>query len=54
MKSMALYDERMAFYEAKTTCFAVVETSLIDRASRAYRLKVACLSHADAIGTDGK
>ena len=43
MKSMALYGERKAFYDTKTTCFAVVETSLIDRASRAYRLKVACL-----------
>ena len=39
MKSMALYGERKAFYDTKTTCFAVVETSLIDRAPRAYRLK---------------
>ena len=44
MKSMALYDERKAFYETKTTCFAVVEAPLINRVPRAYRLKVACLS----------
>jgi len=25
MKSMALYGERKAFYDTKTTCFAVVE-----------------------------
>ena len=24
MKSMALYDERKAFYDTKTTCFAVM------------------------------
>ena len=27
MKSMALYGERKAFYDTKTTCFAVVEAT---------------------------
>ena len=37
MKSMALYGERKAFYDTKTTCFAVVEAV-------AYLLSLTCLS----------
>ena len=37
MKSMALYGERKAFYDPKTTCFAVVEAV-------AYLLSLTCLS----------
>ena len=36
MKSIVLYGERKAFYDTKTTCFAVVETAT-------YRLSVFCL-----------
>ena len=49
MKSMALYGERKAFYDTKTTCFAVVEAPFINRVPRAYRLKVACLWHAPRV-----
>ena len=37
VKSMALYGERKAFYDTKTTCFAVVEAS-------ACRSSLTCLS----------
>jgi hypothetical protein len=43
MKSMALYVDRKAIYDTKTTCFAVVETLHIAQRSLAYRTHVVCL-----------
>ena len=42
MKSMALYDERKAFYDTKTTCFAVVEAA-------AYLSSLTCLLLKDRL-----
>ena len=38
MKSMALYGERKAFFDTKTSCFGIEEAV-------AYRLSLTCLSH---------